>query len=120
FLFVGDTIYADVPCDKPGVVPGAEFRARTLAQYRARHRYQRDAPPLQALLRATSVYAIWDDHEVRNAFSGPHDGLIPPGRGASRTRAPRGPASSSSACLRTAAASSPSATRSSRTSAPTT
>ena len=80
FLFVGDTIYADVPCDKPGVVPGAEFRARTLAQYRARHRYQREDPPLQALLRATSVYAIWDDHEVRNDFSGPHDGLMPTGR----------------------------------------
>src|SRR2546427_184979 len=80
FLFVGDTIYADVPCDKPGVVPGAEFRARTLAQYRARHRYQREDPPLQALLRATSVYAIRDDHEVRNDFSGPHDGLMPTGR----------------------------------------
>jgi alkaline phosphatase D len=80
FLFVGDTIYADVPCDKPGVVPGAGFRARTLAQYHARHRYQRQDPPLRALLRATSVYAIWDDHEVRNDFSGPHDPLMPVGR----------------------------------------
>ena len=80
FLFVGDTIYADVPCDRAGVVPGAEFRARTLAQYRARHRYQREDPPLQALLRGTSVYAIWDDHEVRNDFSGPYDPLMPVGR----------------------------------------
>jgi len=80
FLFVGDTIYADVPCGKPGVAPGADFRARTLAEYHARHRYQREDPPLQALLRATSVYAIWDDHEVRNDFSGPHDPLMPTGR----------------------------------------
>jgi alkaline phosphatase D len=80
FLFVGDTIYADVPCDRPGVVPGADFRARTLAEYRLRHRYQLEDAPLQALLRATSVYAIWDDHEVRNDFSGPHDSLMPVGR----------------------------------------
>jgi alkaline phosphatase D len=80
FLFVGDTIYADVPCDKAGVVPGADFRARTLAEYRARHRYQHEDAPLQALLRSTSVYAIWDDHEVRNDFSGPYDPLMPVGR----------------------------------------
>jgi alkaline phosphatase D len=80
FLFVGDTIYADVPCDRPGVVPGADFRARTLTEYRARHRYQLEDPPLQGLLRGTSVYAIWDDHEVRNDFSGPYDSLMPVGR----------------------------------------
>ena len=80
FLFVGDTIYADVPCDRPEVVPGADFRARTLAEYRARHRYQLEDAPLAALLRASSVYAIWDDHEVRNDFSGPHDALMPVGR----------------------------------------
>ena len=80
FLFVGDTIYADVPCDRPGTVPGASFRARTLAQYRSRHLYNRLDPGLQALLRTTSVYAIWDDHEVRNDFSGPTDSLMPIGR----------------------------------------
>ena len=80
FLFVGDTIYADVPCDRPGVVAGAEFRARTLAQYRARHRYNREDAPLSALLRGTSVYAIWDDHEVRNDFAGTTDPLMPVGR----------------------------------------
>ena len=80
FLFVGDIIYADIPCDGAGVVPGADFRARTLAEYRTRHRYQHEDSPLQALLRATSVYAIWDDHDVRNDFSGPHDSLMPVGR----------------------------------------
>jgi alkaline phosphatase D len=80
FVFAGDTIYADIACDKPGTVPGADFKTRTLAQYRARHRYQREDPPLQALLRGTSVYAIWDDHEVRNDFSGPYEPLMPVGR----------------------------------------
>jgi len=93
FLFVGDTIYADVPCGRPGVVPGADFRARTLAQYHARHRYQREDPPLQSLLRGTSVYAIWDDHEVRNDFSGPHEPLMPIGRQALLDYWPIAPAS---------------------------
>jgi alkaline phosphatase D len=77
---VGDTVYADVPCDKPGVAPGGEFRARTLGQYRARHRHQREDGPLQALLRGTSVYTIWDDHEVRNDFAGTAEPLMPLGR----------------------------------------
>jgi alkaline phosphatase D len=80
FLFVGDTIYADVPCDRADVVPGANFRARTLPQFRSRHLYNRLDPGLQALLRTTSVYAIWDDHEVRNDFSGPTEPLMPIGR----------------------------------------
>src|SRR3989441_167097 len=80
FLFVGDTIYADIRCDRPGVVPGADFVATRLDQYRARHRYQREDPALQELLRATSVDAIWDDHEVRNDFSGPTEPLMPTGR----------------------------------------
>src|SRR2546430_3476232 len=80
FLFVGDTIYADIKCDRPGVVPGADFVAMRLAPDRARHRYQREDPALQELLRATSVDAIWDDHEVRNDFSGPTEPLMPTGR----------------------------------------
>ena len=79
-LFVGDLVYTDVACDRPGFVPGAAFRARTLDEFRARHRYQHEDRPLQALLRATSVYAIWDDHEVRNDFSGPFEPLMPVGR----------------------------------------
>lgn len=80
FLFVGDTVYADVPCDKPGVVPGAAFRARTLGQFRDRHRYNREDPGFKDFLRQTSVYAIWDDHEVRNDFSGTTERLMPTGR----------------------------------------
>ena len=80
FLFVGDTIYADVKCDKPGVVPGADFVAATLPEFRARHRYQREDAAMQELLQATSVSAIWDDHEVRNDFSGPTEPRMPTGR----------------------------------------
>jgi alkaline phosphatase D len=80
FLFVGDTVYADVACNKPGTVRGAAFRAATLAEFRARHRYNREDAAFQDFLRHTPVYAIWDDHEVRNDFAGPSEPLMPIGR----------------------------------------
>jgi alkaline phosphatase D len=80
FLFVGDTVYADHICDGPDTVPGNTFVARTLGQYRAKHRYNRSDPAVQAYFRGIGVYAIWDDHEVRNDFSGPVDPLMPAGR----------------------------------------
>jgi alkaline phosphatase D len=80
FLFVGDTVYADVPCNRPGTVPGAGFRAETLGEFRARHRYNREDPAFQALLRRIPVYATWDDHEVRNDFAGSTEPLMSVGR----------------------------------------
>ncbi len=80
FLFNGDTIYADVRCNRPGVVAGGDFVATTLEQFRARHRYNREDPAVQEFLRRTPVYAIWDDHEVRNDFAGTTDPLMPVGR----------------------------------------
>lgn len=80
FLFVGDTVYTDVPCDKPGVAPGGNFRAATLPQYRGRHLHNRQDAGYQALLRRMSVYAIWDDHEVRNDFAGTTEPLMPVAR----------------------------------------
>ncbi|MBI4255213.1 MAG: alkaline phosphatase D family protein, partial [Candidatus Rokubacteria bacterium] len=80
FLFVGDTIYADFKCNRPGVLPGADFVATTLNGFRARHRYNREDPAVQDFFRTTSVYAIWDDHEVRNDFSGPTEPLMVTGR----------------------------------------
>jgi alkaline phosphatase D len=79
FLFVGDTTYADVPCDH-AAAPGADFRATTLAQYRARHRHNREDAAFQDFLRRTPVYAIWDDHEVRNDFAGPREPRMPVAR----------------------------------------
>jgi alkaline phosphatase D len=84
FLFVGDTAYADHVCAVAPHVAGNDFVATTVEQYRAKHRYNRSDPAVQALLRATPVYAIWDDHEVRNNFVGPQEPLMPAGRRAFR------------------------------------
>ncbi|HET8580298.1 MAG TPA: alkaline phosphatase D family protein [Nitrospiraceae bacterium] len=79
-LLLGDTIYGDEVCPSPPNAPGSDFAATTLDQFRAKHRYQREAPALQRFLASVPVYAIWDDHEVRNNFSGPYDPLMPIGR----------------------------------------
>jgi alkaline phosphatase D len=76
FLFLGDTIYADARCH----VPGSDFIATTLPGFRDKHRYNRADPAVQRFFRSTSVYAIWDDHEVRNDFSGPTEPSMPSGR----------------------------------------
>ncbi len=55
FVSIGDFTYAD---NAPG--------ATTLDEYRGRQRDCRAADRIQRLLQATSVYAIYDDHEVRN------------------------------------------------------
>ena len=80
FLFLGDTVYADSRCDRHGHEPGADFVATTLPQYRDKHRYNRSDPAVQRFLRTASVYAIWDDHEVRNDFAGTVEPLMPVGR----------------------------------------
>lgn len=84
FLFLGDTIYSDDTCPSPPNEPGADFKASTLAEYRARHRYQRGAESLRRFLETVPVYVIWDDHEVRNNFAGPFDDQMPAGRQALR------------------------------------
>ena len=80
FLFVGDTIYADQICAGADRKPGADFRASTLPEFWAKHRYNRADPGVQAFFRQTAVYAIWDDHDVRNDFAGPSEPLMPVGR----------------------------------------
>src|SRR6185436_8653953 len=69
-------------CAGPETVPGANFVANTLTEFRAKHRYNRADPGVQHYFRRSSVYAIWDDHEVRSDFSGPHERLMPVGRAA--------------------------------------
>jgi len=80
FLFVGDTIYADHECGQATRVPGYDFVARRLADFWAKHRHNRNDPAGQAYFRNISVYAIWDDHEVRNDFAGPSEPLTDVGR----------------------------------------
>lgn len=84
FIFLGDTIYSDDVCPSPPNEPGANFTATTLAEYRARQRYQRGAAALQRLLEAMPVYVTWDDHEVKNNFAGPFESQMPAGRQALR------------------------------------
>ena len=80
FLFVGDTIYADLRCPRASSEPGSDFVATTLAGYRRKHRYNREDPLVQAYFRQTTVEAIWDDHEVANDFAGTVEPLMPVGR----------------------------------------
>ncbi|HET8577764.1 MAG TPA: alkaline phosphatase D family protein [Methylomirabilota bacterium] len=80
FLFVGDTVYADVACGGPDRIPGYDFVARTLPDFWAKHRYNREDPAVQAYFRQVAVYAVWDDHEVRNNFAGSADRLMETGR----------------------------------------
>ncbi|HLE77218.1 MAG TPA: alkaline phosphatase D family protein [bacterium] len=64
FLFLGDTVYTDIDCD-----------ARTLPAYRACSRRNREDEAFLRFARATSIYAVWDDHEVANNFDASHDRL---------------------------------------------
>jgi alkaline phosphatase D len=80
FLFVGDTIYADHVCQGTDRVPGYGFIAESIQDYWAKHRYNRSDPGVQEFFRRLSVYAIWDDHEVKNDFSGVSEPLMPIGR----------------------------------------
>ena len=80
FLLLGDTIYADEICPVPPNAPGSNFTAGTLDAYRAKHRYQRGSLALQRFLATVPVFVVWDDHEVRNNFSGPFEEKMPIGR----------------------------------------
>jgi alkaline phosphatase D len=84
FVFLGDTIYSDDVCPVPPNEPGADFKATTLTEYRARQRYQRGAEALRRFLEEIPVYVTWDDHEVKNNFSGPFESQMPAGRQALR------------------------------------
>jgi len=64
FVYLGDTVIADPP-----EVEGMPH-ATTLPEYRQLYKDNREDEHLLELLAATSVYAIWDDHEVVNDFAG--------------------------------------------------
>jgi alkaline phosphatase D len=63
WAYIGDTIYSDSSLRATGP-------ATTLPEYRAAYKVNRTYPALRNLLRSTSTYTIWDDHEVVNDFDG--------------------------------------------------
>lgn len=61
FIHLGDTIYAD-----------RNFIASELPQFWSKYRTNRDDTPSQRLFSDTSVYVIWDDHEIRDNYEAGH------------------------------------------------
>jgi phosphodiesterase/alkaline phosphatase D-like protein len=64
FIYLGDTIYSDFRGF--GVLPDAQ----TLDEFREIYKDGRNVLALNNLLKSTSIYPIWDDHEVRNDWDG--------------------------------------------------
>ncbi|OGO35461.1 MAG: hypothetical protein A2W35_15285 [Chloroflexi bacterium RBG_16_57_11] len=63
FIYLGDTIYSDSGLRSTGP-------ASSLEEYRQTYRENREIQALRDLMSANSVFAAWDDHEVRNDFDG--------------------------------------------------
>ncbi len=66
FVYLGDQVYQDsfvrgLAGDGPAV---------TLEEYRDTWRVNRGVAALRDLLKATSIFSIWDDHEVLNDYDG--------------------------------------------------
>ena len=64
FIYLGDVIYSDLRAT--GLLPDAQ----TLGDFRQIYKDSHDVPALHELLKSTSVYPVWDDHEVRNDWAG--------------------------------------------------
>lgn len=62
WVYLGDTIYSD-----SSLRPAP---ALTLDEYRDAYQQNRTLAALRNILAGTSTYAIWDDHEVQNDYSG--------------------------------------------------
>lgn len=73
FIFNGDTIYADATTKVGGA-------AKTLPQYWAKYKQNREDGHFQALASRVPLVVNWDDHEVANDFRGPEEPLMPIGR----------------------------------------
>ena len=86
FLYHGDTVYADAQTPAGRITEDTPV-SESLPIYRGKYKEMRDPPEevaertyLRQLLSATSVYTIWDDHEVDNNFAGSIEALMPTGR----------------------------------------
>ena len=68
FLHLGDTIYSDL-----------EGRAQRLSQFRDKYVANRQDEPTQRLFAETSLFVVWDDHEVADNYPAANP-LAPIGR----------------------------------------
>jgi alkaline phosphatase D len=68
FLHLGDTIYGDL-----------EGKALHLSQFRDKYVANRKDEPTQRLFSETSLFVVWDDHEVADNYLAAHP-LAPVGR----------------------------------------
>lgn len=78
FIALGDMIYADNTCRAKGRFkrpqhPGLQHKATRVEDFWAAWRYNRADAGYRELLSQSSVYAVWDDHEVVNNFGPAHD-----------------------------------------------
>lgn len=78
FIALGDMIYADNTCRPQGRFkrpqhPGLQQKATRLEDFWAAWRYNRADAGYREFLSKSSVYAVWDDHEVVNNFGPAHD-----------------------------------------------
>jgi len=66
FIYLGDIIYSDNRAAGSGHSPND---AKTLPEFRQIYKDARSFSALVTLLNYTSIYPVWDDHEVRNDWS---------------------------------------------------
>jgi alkaline phosphatase D len=63
WMYIGDTIYGDDP-------QSDGLNAQTIPEYESKYRVNRSDAPLRGILAAMGTYAMSDDHEVQNDYSG--------------------------------------------------
>jgi alkaline phosphatase D len=68
FIYLGDVIYSDMRA--AGKPPPPLANASSLPEFRQLYKYARSVTALHDLLERTSIYPLWDDHEVRADWSG--------------------------------------------------
>ena len=64
FIYLGDTVISDSP------LRGMQGPATTLEEYREVYQINREYDALRHLMQTTSLYTIWDDHEVFDNYDG--------------------------------------------------
>lgn len=68
FVYLGDVIYSDLRANNGKSAQVDDVK--TLDGFRQIYKQARDVAALHELLRQTSIYPVWDDHEVRSDWAG--------------------------------------------------